>query len=626
MSEFRPLPSMPNLEFERKEAKALLRRLRASDAYALERARARHPALASNTADIRLADAQLVIAREYGFTSWPRLVRYFGDVERQRHSQRSIQSHRANFYENSVRSLMAQHQRQRGWAARMLASYVPRFYGMRADDIFAATITEEEARLAVARQNGFPSWVVMLERIAAEPRREPAPWEVGPGPRAARAIRAGDLEALKKAIGAHPELLHPNDHSAMYGGTIPDSALEQERIVGIDAMRPIVDWLVSQGFDLQRHLNLRLCGHMRMQTDTVRWLLERGADPNWVAPNGIPVLEHALIRYWNREAVDVLAARAVPRQGLWIAAGLGDVDGVSHFLKRDGSPTAAARRIRPDFDAAGPPSMPSHPDPDDEEILLEAFMIAVLNGRANVLEYMVSRGFNVNTLYYDSPMINLAIGNGMPEVVECLIRCGADLDLKGDPNGSPREFARVVLTEVTPRTDNYRRIAELCGHDPDAILAELDARVVPPPTIAQKLQQALELASDDARRLGQSDVHPENLLFGLLRTDGIARMAFTRVSRMDLERFYADVRERVDPGDERIAGAPLPLHADAQAMLDAAIAFATKRKSETVNTPYLLNELLRSDGGAAATWLSRYGGNVAQLRTELERGMFDANG
>ena len=47
MSALRPLPARPNLEFERKEAKALLRRLRAGDPEALERARARHPRIAT---------------------------------------------------------------------------------------------------------------------------------------------------------------------------------------------------------------------------------------------------------------------------------------------------------------------------------------------------------------------------------------------------------------------------------------------------------------------------------------------------------------------------------------------------------------------------------------------------
>jgi hypothetical protein len=39
--------------------------------------------LSQQNSGIQLADAQLVIAREYGFTSWPKLVRYFGDVDRQ---------------------------------------------------------------------------------------------------------------------------------------------------------------------------------------------------------------------------------------------------------------------------------------------------------------------------------------------------------------------------------------------------------------------------------------------------------------------------------------------------------------------------------------------------------------
>ena len=91
MSALRPLPPRPSLEFEHKEAKALLRRLRAGDPEALARARARHPAMdASAPERIRLADAQLVIAREYGFTSWPRLVQYFGDVARQRYYYHEI--------------------------------------------------------------------------------------------------------------------------------------------------------------------------------------------------------------------------------------------------------------------------------------------------------------------------------------------------------------------------------------------------------------------------------------------------------------------------------------------------------------------------------------------------------
>ena len=92
MSGLRPLPPRPSLEFERKEAKALLRLLRAGDSRALARARARHSTLSSSPNGVRLADAQLVIAREYGFASWPKLVWYFGDLERLHHVRRGVHS------------------------------------------------------------------------------------------------------------------------------------------------------------------------------------------------------------------------------------------------------------------------------------------------------------------------------------------------------------------------------------------------------------------------------------------------------------------------------------------------------------------------------------------------------
>jgi hypothetical protein len=293
-------------------------------------------------------------------------------------------------------------------------------------------------------------------------------------------MAAADLRELQRVVEAHPELLHPSDRDASFGGTLLGAALRHEQALGAEAMRPIVEWLVAQGLDLQHQLNVQLCGHMNMETETVRYLLDRGADPSWMPPNGIPVLEHAIIRYWNGEAVDLVAERVVPRTALWISAGLGDVDGVRRSLDVHGKPTPAARRVRPEFDAVSPRLIPSHPDPDDDELLMEAFVIAMLNGRTAVLEYMVSRGFPVNTLLWSSPVINVAVGNAMTAVVECLIRCGADLDLRGrHPDQTAREIAREMF-ESAPDNAARRRIVELCGMDPNVILAERDARQRPP--------------------------------------------------------------------------------------------------------------------------------------------------
>jgi hypothetical protein len=263
--------------------------------------------------------------------------------------------------------------------------------------------------------------------------------------------------------------------------------------------------------------------------------------------------------------------------------------------------------------------MPSHPDPEDEEILMEAFFIAMLNGRGPVLEYMVSRGFNVDSLVWATPIIHIAIGNAMTPMVECLVRCGADLDLRGwHPESSAREIAR-ELFEHMPEESNRRRIVELCGMDPDAILAERDARQVNPPGIAPELQEALELAGDDAFRLGQKDIRDENLLFGLLRAGKLPVLYFTKASRMDLDRFRSDVADRIRPGEERVERPKLPIHPDAQATIQAAVAIATERRREAVHGLHLLFALTQSERGAAADLLARYGSSAARLNAELRR-------
>jgi hypothetical protein len=67
----RELPPRPSLEQYKKLAKELIKAFRSGDSAALQRLRAHHPHLARDT--FELADAQLVVAREHGIDSWPKL-------------------------------------------------------------------------------------------------------------------------------------------------------------------------------------------------------------------------------------------------------------------------------------------------------------------------------------------------------------------------------------------------------------------------------------------------------------------------------------------------------------------------------------------------------------------------
>jgi len=74
------LPVRPSLEHLRNQARLLLRQLHAGDLAALDRALAilrgrkrPNPAGPSDSAELQLTDAQLILAREYGFPSWNQL-------------------------------------------------------------------------------------------------------------------------------------------------------------------------------------------------------------------------------------------------------------------------------------------------------------------------------------------------------------------------------------------------------------------------------------------------------------------------------------------------------------------------------------------------------------------------
>jgi hypothetical protein len=69
----RHLPVRPDLQQLRHQARDLLRAFKQEDPSAIEDLRKHHPK-AKEPANVKLADAQLALARSYGVRSWPRLV------------------------------------------------------------------------------------------------------------------------------------------------------------------------------------------------------------------------------------------------------------------------------------------------------------------------------------------------------------------------------------------------------------------------------------------------------------------------------------------------------------------------------------------------------------------------
>jgi|SRR4051812_293439 len=87
------LPARPSLEQYKKQAKDLLKNFKSGDRdalqLALQRIKKDHPSfgrlaeLELKGAKLAVADAQLVIAREHGFESWPRFAKHIEGLTRQ---------------------------------------------------------------------------------------------------------------------------------------------------------------------------------------------------------------------------------------------------------------------------------------------------------------------------------------------------------------------------------------------------------------------------------------------------------------------------------------------------------------------------------------------------------------
>jgi hypothetical protein len=627
----RPLPSAPSLEFERKHAKALLKQVRAGKSDALARVQQAHPAALRDRqpAELRLADVQHVIAREYGFTSWPRLVEYFEEMERHRNSARHNSSdYEIDHLQSMARGTIRRHQRGDPLVARELAHYVPRFYGRPVSEILATPITEDDARLVVARENRRASWEELVERASASrANRDHMTWEGEDTPesRARGAVLAHDVHALAAILDEHPELLTPSVIDVEWRRTLASMAVSVECTARTPEARRVTDFLASRGVDIQREVNERLLGfpHDReRQAERIRWYLDRGADPSWMPPNGITVLEHAIVRCEDAESVDVIAERVTPRRALWIAAGLGDVAGVRSFIAGKGTLTPDGRLNRPDLVAMARPRgyfPPSH-EADDLEIMWEAFQIAGWNGRWAAMDALLDAGLPVDHAPIVWPLVLDAVGNMRIPLAEYLVRRGADLDREWPGYGSARAVARSrVMNAHDPQTEDARRLLAICDAGTvDEILAELDAKRQSPPPPESRTLRAMQLAADDAARQGQSVVTTENMLVGILRVQGGVFADFFRGLGNDMARLRSMIGARLLPDTDPLGGQELPADAGAQAAVRQAAADADARRREAVSPWHLVRGVLNQRGEPGAKLLAEAGLDEAKAQELLD--------
>lgn len=451
------LPPNPNLEYEKKQAKALLKAYQAGNVAVVERVRAFHPRLqnvpeTSIAPDqFKLSDAQLVIAREYGFSSWPQL------------------KHEIELMRNGLTETFNQFARavQHGDTTRVreLLEATPAL----TERINDPVIGFDSPAVVIAAGCGTEMVDILLEH-GADVNAKSAWWAGAFGAlhgashematylikRGATvdvhaAAEQGMIDVLRQLIGADPTLVHAQG---------PDG----QRPLHFARSVEVIDYLLEQGADIEaRDLDHRGTAAQWMigeYPQLSRYLLKRGAeadifmaaalgdvdlvsslldsDPDLVnkrigqgvyrpvppAPGqhiyvyslGADKSPHQLAQqYGHAQVYELLLERSSPQRRFVAACERADVEAIQSLL-----------RDNPKI-AEGLPQQ-------DQSVLVDA---AWENNIATV-KVMLEAGINPQVRgREDSTALHCAAFHGFSEVVKLLLQYNPPLEARNDYNSTP---------------------------------------------------------------------------------------------------------------------------------------------------------------------------------------------
>ncbi len=353
---------------------------------------------------IPLAEAQLLIARRYGFASWPRLRAYVDRVATAGPSLQHAFEQDPDYYADRASGLLAS-------ASDGTPDAVAEF------ERWSAPLTPAGARMVVARNHGFTSWAA-LRRHVADLRAEPFR-------RAFGAIQERDLDGLRELLERFPELVtavgtNGNDLLGLASATC------DERLVTV---------LLDAGADVE-HGNahgwtaLHQAGYSNLP-HMARVLLDAGA-PVDVSARGDGGTPLAAALFWgNREVAAVLAERGVVPGNLRVAAGLNDVALVERLWD---SPAAGEHRgfYRPH---GGFPAW--RPSASVTEVRDEAVSWAARSDAVDAISALHRLGASLEANVYQGTPLTWAAARGRAAAVWLLLSLGASPSAVGT-FGGPR--------------------------------------------------------------------------------------------------------------------------------------------------------------------------------------------
>lgn len=416
------LPAHPSIENLRNRAKQYHRLILSGDISALDRLKAIKP---DHPTDIKLADAQYVLARELGFPSWVKLKSYVVSIQGANATRMRPFHTDIDYFDGRVEGLLSQFASHLPAAAAQIRSSHPLFNTLADTEIFDHEFTVDDARLVTAREHGFETWAKFkahLRQLADGKAAEPFLL-------AFQAIEKHDIETLRK-------LLHTDGSLARAAGTNGNTLLN---LAGACRFTAGSSLLISMGADVNRAnvrgwTPLHQAGYSN-QVDLARILLEAAAKPDGSAhgDGGTPLI--AALFWGNRDVADLLASYSLAPLNLRAAAGTGDMKLMRSLFDTDGRLKADAGAHRGFYRPhSGFPVW--QPSDNPQEILDEAFVYAAKSRRIEAMEFLLQVGADINgDPYRGTALIWVAAGSGDIDTAGWLLDHGADVNQKATFGG-----------------------------------------------------------------------------------------------------------------------------------------------------------------------------------------------
>jgi ankyrin repeat protein len=388
-----------NLEQLRRQAKELLRAARAGEPTAVARLGDLPP---------RLASAQLVLAREQGYSSWPALVHEV--AEQPFHTD-------LDYYEGRAHGIAT-----------------------------VNGVSLAEARRDLAQRHGLSGWAELARRVQALATGEQPPT---PFMLAYRAVEERDLERLRGLLDEHPALVRQR-------GTNGND------LFGMAGDLDVVRLLLERGADVNRGndygwTKLHQAGYGN-DRGLAELLLASGARADLYArgDGGTPLV---VALFWgHRDVVELLGLE--PRN-LRVAAGLGLVDLIDELA---GTAAAGAHRgfYRPH---GGFPAW--QPSDDPQETLDEALVWAAKSDRVTAIERLFELGADLDADPYRGTPLTWAACNGRVAAIRRLVELGADVNGRGT-FGGPDHGQGVTALHLAAQSGRAEAVETLLefGADP----------------------------------------------------------------------------------------------------------------------------------------------------------------